>query len=151
MPTAHVVAIDTSGPALAIAQRNADRHGVSDRITFRHGDLLDGVDGPFDLVLANPPYMPAGDALLLQPEVVRFEPHVALFGGDDGLTVIRRLLQDAPRVLAPAGRLILEFGMGQHDAVARLAESAGWDVLRIREDLQRIPRTAVLVRGNTHG
>ena len=141
-----VVAVDISEPALAVAQRNAELHAVTDRVTFHHADVLDGVDGLFDLVLSNPPYMRAEDAATLQPEVGQYEPQTALFGGDDGLTVVRRILEDAPRVLAPGGRLILEFGMHQDRAIADAAVAAGWKVLRIRKDLQGIPRTAVLTR-----
>ena len=146
LPDIRVLAVDISDAALALAQRNAELHAVADRVTFQRADVLDGVDGPFDLVLSNPPYLAASEAPLLQPEVARFEPHGALFGGGDGLDVIRRLFHDTPRVLARGGRLILECGMGQDRAVADAAVAEGWKVLRIRDDLQGIPRTLVLAR-----
>ena len=146
LPDIRVLAVDISDAALALAQRNAELHAVADRVTFQRADVLDGVDGPFDLVLSNPPYLAASEAPLLQPEVARFEPYGALFGGGDGLDVIRRLLHDTPRALAPGGRLILECGMGQDRAVADAAVAEGWKVLRIRDDLQGIPRTLVLAR-----
>ena len=146
LPDIRVLAVDISDAALALAQRNAELHAVADRVTFQRADVLDGVDGPFDLVLSNPPYLAASEAPLLQPEVARFEPYGALFGGGDGLDVIRRLLHDTPRVLARGGRLILECGMGQDRAVADAAVAEGWKVLRIRDDLQGIPRTLVLAR-----
>ncbi len=146
MPQLRVIAADTSARALDVARRNALRHKVADRITFRSSDLLRGIAGPADLILSNPPYVPDGEAAALQPEVARFEPTAALFGGPDGLAVIRQLLHDAPPVLAGNGRLIIEFGFGQEPTVTEIAGEAGWTVVRIRKDLQGIPRTAVLSR-----
>jgi release factor glutamine methyltransferase len=149
LPDAHVTATDCSERALRVARRNAIRHGVADRMTFVTTDLLAGLEGSFDLIVSNPPYIPDGDAETLQPEVVRFEPHPALFGGPDGLSVIRRLLEDASQRLATGGRVILEFGAGQEDDIRRIATESRWRVIQIRDDLQRIPRTAVLERAGT--
>ena len=99
-----------------------------------------------DLIVSNPPYVPDGDAPVLQPEVVRYEPHAALFGGPTGLEVMRRLFVESADRLASGGRLVVEFGFGQADAVRALAADTGWTTVRIREDLQGIPRTAVLSR-----
>ena len=118
----------------------------SDRVSLRLADLLDGIHGPFDMIVSNPPYVPNADASTLQPEVARYEPSAALFGGEDGLTVIRRLLAEAGARLAPGGRLIVEFGDGQAAAIRGLAQEAGWDLVRMRDDLQGIPRTLVLRR-----
>jgi release factor glutamine methyltransferase len=145
-PAAHVHATDISAAALALARRNAEKHGVEPRVTFVEGDLLAGTDEPADLIVSNPPYVPSGDSGILQPEVERYEPHAALFGGTDGLDVIRRLFATAPAWLAEGGRLIVEFGFGQEADVRGLAGAAGWRVVRIRADLQGIPRTAVLGR-----
>ena len=145
-PDLAVYATDISAPALAIAQRNAARHGVRDRIRFIRGDLFGGIALAADVVVANPPYVPTTDAGHMSPEVVGHEPHEALFGGPCGLDVVGRLLRDAPAHLAPGGRLIVEFGFGQEDAVSDLAREAGWSVVRVREDLQGIPRTLVLSR-----
>lgn len=142
----HVIAVDTSAAALAVAQRNAARHGVTGRVTFHQGDVLSGIDGAADLIMSNPPYVPDSEADVLQPEVVRYEPHRALFGGPDGLDVIRRLFTDAPPRLAPNGRLVVEFGYGQHDRVRQLAEQTGWTIVGVRRDLQSIPRTLALAR-----
>lgn len=146
LPDVHLTATDCSEAALAVAHRNAARHGVSDRISFIPTDLLHGVDGPVDLIVSNPPYVPEPHAAALQTDVVRFEPRAALFGGADGLAIIRRLLQDARSRLAERGRLIVEFGLGQEDEFRRIAEETGWSVIRMRNDLQDIPRTAVLTR-----
>lgn len=140
----HVTATDASAAALAVAERNARRHHVAGRITFLQTDVLRGVSGAADLIVSNPPYVPESDAGHMQPEVLRYEPHVALFGGRTGLEMMRRLFVEARDHLAADGRLVVEFGFGQEAAVRELARTIGWDVVRIREDLQGIPRTIVL-------
>lgn len=145
-PGLDVYAIDLSAEALAVARRNAARHGVDDRIVFLQGDLLAPLTERADLIVANPPYVPNRDAGHMQPEVVSHEPHMALFGGSGGLEIARRLVAQAPDHLAAGGRLIVEFGFGQEPELTDLAEDAGWRVIRVREDLQGIPRTLVLAR-----
>jgi release factor glutamine methyltransferase len=146
LPEAAIVAADISPAALAVASRNAGRHGVQARIVFVESPLLERVSGPADLIVSNPPYVPTSDVATLSPEVLRYEPHQALFAGDDGLSVIRRLLDTAADRLAPAGHLVVEFGFGQAAAVSALAAAAGWRQVAVRQDLQRIPRVAVLRR-----
>jgi release factor glutamine methyltransferase len=143
---ARLVATDISPGALAVATRNAERHNVIGRIAFLQSDLLAGVDGRAELIVSNPPYVPEADAATLQPEVQRYEPSSALYGGSDGLLVIRRLLADAPRCLAEGGSLVVEFGFDQEPAVRAAAADTGWRVARIGPDLQGIPRVAVLRR-----
>ncbi len=145
-PDASVVAADISPAALEVARRNAKRHGVLDRVTFVESDLLSGLGGQADLIVSNPPYCRSVDAESLQPEVLRYEPHTALFAGPDGLDAIRRLFATAAPHLAPEGRLIVEFGFGQDAEVVRLAEATGWRVDAVKRDLQQIPRTIVLGR-----
>ena len=144
---ASVAATDTSPQALAVAARNAVRHRVQDRVSFVQTNLLDGVAETFDLIVCNPPYVPEADRTSMQPEVVQFEPHSALFAGHDGMAAIALLLRDLRSHLAPDGHLIIEFGIGQEDSVRRLAAQNGWQVVRVRADLQSIPRTAVLNLG----
>jgi release factor glutamine methyltransferase len=146
-----VTAIDLSAAALAVAKRNAARHAVDHRITFRDADLFAGSGPPADLVVCNPPYVPEADAGDLPPEVLRYEPHLALFGGPTGLEFMRRLFAKAPDHLADQGRLVVEFGFGQSESVVRLAETGGWRVIRVRKDLQGIPRTLVLSRPEPEG
>ena len=141
-----VTAVDASTKALDVARANAERHAVADRITFQRGNVLDDVRGHADLIVSNPPYVSDADAVHMQAEVVRYEPHVALFAGATGLEVLKELFDQAPAHLAEHGRLVVEFGFGQADAVVRLAEARGWLILRLREDLQGIPRTLVLSR-----
>ena len=145
-PRAQLIAADTSRDALAVARRNAERHGVAGRMTFVESDVLDRVTDSAELIVANPPYLADGDVSRLQPEVALYEPRQALSAGPDGLAVITRLLQTAASRLAAGGRLVVEFGYGQEGRVAALAESAGWRIIEIRRDLQQIPRTIVLGR-----
>jgi release factor glutamine methyltransferase len=144
--SANVVATDSSGSALEIAGRNCSRHNVTSRVSLVHEDLLHGVSNPADLIVSNPPYVPDSDASRVQPEVARYEPHAALFAGDDGLQVIRRLFAAAPGVLANGGRLIVEFGLGQGPELHQAAREAGWTIDHVRRDLQGIPRVAILRR-----
>ena len=145
-PPATVVAIDLSEEALAVAARNAERHNLIGRIDFVRTDLLQGVTGPADLIVSNPPYVPDRDAPIGQPEVARYEPPSALYGGKDGLDLIRRLLADARPILAAGGWFIMEFGFGQEPGVEEAAHELGWTIERMRGDLQGIPRVAVLRR-----
>jgi release factor glutamine methyltransferase len=146
-PFAQVTATDISAGALTVARNNANRHGVGERLMLVQGDLLEHAPPAADLIVSNPPYVPAGDAPSLQPEVGLHEPANALFGGDaDGLGVIRRLLASAATHLARDGRLIFEFGFGQDTAVRAAARDAGWQIVRVSPDLQGIPRAAVLRR-----
>jgi release factor glutamine methyltransferase len=147
LPAARILATDVSARALAVARRNAIRHQVAARITFVRGDLLAPLRVEADLIVSNPPYVPRADRLHLQPEVRAWEPPEALFGGDDGLAVIRRLVAGAETHLRPGGWLIFELGVGQQPAVRALLERTGrWRDIDIRPDLQGIPRTAIAQR-----
>ena len=143
-PSAEIIATDISEAALAVAQRNARRHGVNNRIAFVHCDLLPSMPA-VDLIVSNPPYIPRCDAASLAPEVRDFEPDVALFADEDGLHFYRRLFEEGGRnQLRPGGRLIVELGYDQRGRVADLAARYRWRVLKVREDVQGIPRVMVL-------
>jgi release factor glutamine methyltransferase len=145
LPAARVVATDVSAGALRVARRNAERHGVADRITFVETSFLDGLEEPADVIVSNPPYVPAVSAPGLTPEVLDYEPSVAVFGGDDGLDGLRRVLGDSAARLVPDGWLIVEFGYGQEDAVKSIVKGLpALSLVKIRADLQDIPRTAVV-------
>jgi release factor glutamine methyltransferase len=146
LPDVQVIATDISASALVVARRNAVRHGVDARVSFVQASFLSGVAGDADLIVSNPPYVPEGAAPALAPEVVRHEPHTALFGGRDGLVAIREIVNSAAAHLDPGGRLILEFGYGQDADVTALGEIAGWNVVNVRNDLQDIPRVIVFGR-----
>lgn len=143
-PNARVLATDVSAAALGVASRNAVRHEVDRRVTFVRGDLLEPVQGPVDLVVSNPPYVPSG--VELSPDIVRFEPPIALYSGRDGLTLVRRLVASVRSRLADGGLFVVEFGLGQDDEVVALARDAGWQDVTIKEDLQGIPRVAVMTK-----
>jgi release factor glutamine methyltransferase len=146
-PRARAIAVDTSEAALGVASRNAARHCVSERITFQVSDCFAALDKSavrFDLIVSNPPYIANKDLAGLQREVRDYEPRGALTAADDGLSVIQRLLTDAPHFLIGGGHLVMEIGFGQRGAVERLCDPLVWKLLGIREDLQGIPRTAVL-------
>jgi release factor glutamine methyltransferase len=151
VPGARVVATDISGDALQVARRNAERNGVADRIEFVETSYMDGLDGGFDIVVSNPPYVKERDRKFVQRAVVRYEPHVALFGGDDGLLGVRALLAAARTRMAAGGWLIFEFGLGQDDEVRELVDA--YDEYRltgIRNDLSGVPRTALVQQSNNH-
>ena len=146
-PRARVIATDVSEAALAVAERNARRHGVGDRVVCTRADLLDGVAGPFDLIVANPPYVRERERRMLRPEVRAHEPSVALYAGPDGLDVIKRLAAQAGSRLRSGGVLIFEFGFGQDETIEEVI--GGIDdlkLLRLDRDLQGIARTAIVER-----
>ncbi len=122
LPQAQITATDTSAAALAVARRNAARHGVAERVHFVQTDLLAGLDGPFDLIAANLPYIASAAVDTL--EVARWEPRAALDGGPDGLAAIRALLAQAPPRLAPGGAVFLEIGHDQGAPAADLCRAA---------------------------
>jgi release factor glutamine methyltransferase len=147
LPRARVIAIDVSTVALHVAKRNADRHGVTARITWHAGSLLEPVDGKVDLIVSNPPYVPLGDAETLPADVRDYEPAVALFSGGDGLATIRALVTQAADRVRKDGWLIFEFGYGQASAIREIiACASAWQLEKLREDLQGLPRAAVLRR-----
>ncbi|MEK6631438.1 MAG: HemK/PrmC family methyltransferase [Acidobacteriota bacterium] len=142
-----VVAIDTSEEALRVAQRNITRHDVADRVALVRGDLLAPVEGPFDAIVSNPPYVPTAELVTLQPEIRAYEPVAALDGGPDGLDVIRQLVPQAASRLADGGWLVFEFGFGQAAGVSAIIEAESRLHLEaIRDDLAGIPRVAVSTR-----
>jgi release factor glutamine methyltransferase len=141
LPEARVEAVDISPAALAVASDNARRHGVDGRIVFCEADLHALAGGPYDLIVSNPPYIPAADMADLMPEVREFEPRLALCGGDDdGLSAYRSLTAGASRLLSPGGWLLVEVGSGQAAAVQRLFAQAGLGELLVRDDYAGVPR-----------
>ena len=140
LPHALGTGTDISAAALAIARANAERHGLASRCTFVNCDIAEGVSGPFDLIVCNPPYVAHGDIAALASEVRDYDPAVALDGGADGLDGYRAVAAEARRLLAAGGRLILELGAGQEQAVCALFTKAGLTPGAIRRDLAGIPR-----------
>lgn len=144
-PQAFGIGVDRSAAAAALAARNAARNGLSGRAAFLVGDWAAALSGRFDLVLSNPPYIPAADIAALMPEVARHEPASALAGGPDGLDAYRALLPALPGLLAEDGVAVLEAGIGQADAVEALGQAAGLAPAGRRNDLGGVGR-AVLFR-----
>ena len=138
IPHAQVTITDISYPALRTAKANAEQLGARASIVCM--DLLDAARGPFDIVVSNPPYVSRGETSRLQIEVREHEPHVALFGEEDGLAAYRKLIPSAERMLKPGGYLIMEIGAGLEKRVLDLF-GAQWELFATRKDLQGIPRT----------
>jgi release factor glutamine methyltransferase len=140
LPNARGTGTDVSAAALDIARGNAERNQLSGRCTFVLCDIAAGVQGPFDLIVSNPPYVAHGDIAALAPEVRNYDPAVALDGGMDGLDGYRAIVNEVPRLLAPGGRLMVEIGAGQEAAVRGLFTKLGLTVVAARQDLAGIPR-----------
>ena len=152
---ASITAIDLSPAALVVAQENARTHHLEDQVRFLESDLLSALDDEansssqesrksFDAIVCNPPYVPEADAATLHPQVRDFEPPLALYAGEAGLAIYRRLIPKALTHLRPGGLLALEIGHGQRNSVAALL--AGWHHVEFLPDLQQIPRVALALR-----
>jgi len=164
-PAARVVALDVSADALTLAKENASKNGVADRIEFVQSDgfaffqpegrarrdpvQVEKMVSPrstlrqFDLIISNPPYIPSAEIATLQPEVRDFDPRAALDGGDDGLEFYRRLAKEAKEFLEPGGKIMLEFGDGQADAVRQIFKGEKWVVEAVKDDYSQRARILV--------
>ncbi len=151
LPHAEIFATDISEPALAVAKRNAARHGVADRIHFQQADLLENhLDDSrlpnhesrlFDLIVSNPPYVARNEADQLPREVRDHEPHLALFPGATGVEIYARLIEQAASLLRPGGTLVLELGYDSANHVRGIfAAQPGWTNVSLTNDLAGIPR-----------
>jgi release factor glutamine methyltransferase len=150
LPNAHGIGTDISEAALAIARDNATALSLIARASFLLTRFADGLAGPFDLIVSNPPYIVAADIDGLAPEVRCFDPRLALDGGTDGLDAYRAIIDDAPRLLTPDGRLILELGIGQAGPVTALVSAAGLMPASPRLDLAGIARALAAGRISDH-
>ena len=129
-PQTVVYASDISDAALNVAERNANRHAVADRVFFRCGDVFeafakDDLAGRVNVIVSNPPYVSRSELAELQPEITKFEPEIACLGGDDGLSFHKKLVNGAARFLADSGVLAFEIGFGQADKVSEMVASDG--------------------------
>ncbi len=145
LPSAMGLGIDASEAALDVAKSNAKALDLSARVKFSTGNWTRGLDGPFDIVVSNPPYIPAGDIDALEPEVATYEPRLALDGGEDGLEAYRDIACDLGRILAPGGMAGFEVGIHQAEDVAVILRECGFDAVEIHQDLGGVSRV-VLVR-----
>lgn len=146
---AHVTATDVSPDALAVAKRNAAKHGVAERMTFRQGDLFGALPAgaTFDMVVSNPPYIAQGEFASLAPDVRDHEPRIALDGGPDGLAFYRRITAGVGPLLKPGGSLLLEIGWTQEDVVrALVAERPELEPGPTLKDMGKHPRVVTAKR-----
>jgi release factor glutamine methyltransferase len=134
-PEAKGLGVDASEAALAVAVRNAARHGVGGRACFLLSNWFERVEGRFDLIVSNPPYIPRSEIAQLAREVREWEPHDALTSGPSGLEAYTRIAAGLDGALAPQGRALLEFGAGQGAAVAAIFRSAGFSRVALHHDL----------------
>jgi len=146
-PGAKVVAVDRSATALDFTAANCRRHGVCDRVSLIRGDWCEPLAGPFDVVVANPPYVAEEDRDTLEPEL-SFEPETALFAGQCGLRDIERILESLAVVLAPQAYVFMEIGFGQSSRVLEFARGCGWcRRAEVVSDLAGVPRVLVAEGG----
>lgn len=138
-PNAELHAVDLSAEALTLARENADRLGIPERIHFVQGHLLEAIEGSFDLIVANLPYVAAGEAAQLAPEV-RHDPPIALYAGAAGDELIRELISAAPLHLRPGGLLALEIGHDQSDALAAFLAEKNYHDIAAKKDYAGTPR-----------
>jgi release factor glutamine methyltransferase len=147
-PVARVVALDVSPDALAMARQNAASHQVESRIQFIEGDGFSALapKSRFNLIISNPPYIPSADIATLDPEVREHDPRLALDGGADGLDFYRRQAREAGDFLLPGGRIMVELGDGQAEAVKNLFEQQKWVVEAVKADYSKCPRVLIAHR-----
>jgi release factor glutamine methyltransferase len=146
LPEAEISAIDVSAEALALARRNAERHGLADRVRFLEGDLLAPLGEPADVIVANLPYVLSADFEAGPPEIREHEPRLGLDGGPDGLRLIDRLLREAPPKLRPGGALFAEIGEGQGQPARDLAAAAFPSArIEVRKDLSTLDRVLAVL------
>ncbi len=137
-PKAAVCGSDISGEALKTAEENAAFHAIE--VEWIRSDLFSGIDGMFDLIVCNPPYIPTNTIRSLMPEVRDHEPGLALDGGEDGMDLLRRIIVDCKAFLNPGGYLLLEIGSDQGDAVTALMKKNGFEQVRLLQDLAGLDR-----------
>lgn len=147
LPGAEIHATDISSEALEVARANAARLQLNGRIHFHQTDLVSGLSGQFDIVVSNPPYVGESEEDTVQLEVRKFEPRNAVFAGKTGTEVIACLIPQAKQILRPEGWLIMEVSGTIADAVRKLLE--GWQGVRVKPDLQSIPRVAMARKPKT--
>lgn len=141
LPSAAGVAVDISLAAAAVARRNAEAHGVADRLKSIESNLFERVPADnFHLIASNPPYVPVNDLDALQPEVRDHDPRMALTDGGDGLSIIEAIVRGAPDFLLPGGDLLVEIGFGQAEDVLGRISPGVWERVEVLPDLQKIPR-----------
>ncbi len=143
LPRVVVTAVDTSTEALELAQENADLNGVASRVIFLQSDWFESVEGKFDLIVSNPPYVAAEEIPHLPAEVKDYEPRIALDGGKGGLEAIARIAGQVKDYLRQEGALLLEIGDGQGKRVSEMLDRAGLVDIRVERDLAERERFVI--------
>lgn len=142
-PELRVTATDISAAALAVAGENAAALGVTERVEFAEGNLLEPLTGKYAAVVSNPPYVSKADMEALMPEVKNWEPHGALYGGPDGLDFYRQLAKESGNYLEPGGLIALEVGLGEAALAAGMLEENGFSEIEIKRDYAGIERVVM--------
>jgi release factor glutamine methyltransferase len=148
LPNATAVAVDVSADALDVAHTNAKKHGVDDRIEFVQDNWFDNVDGVFDIITSNPPYIPASDIPTLSVEVQNHDPILALSGGNSGLEAYKKIFSSLNDFLKRDGRAFFEIGQNQHESVMRLVDESNLLLRDSRADIGGIPRVVEISCGD---
>ncbi len=143
---AKVTLVDISNDALCLARKNAEENELGDRIEFLESSWFDQVNGSYQLIVSNPPYLTDDEMKSAEPEVVRYEPELALHGGSDGLRDLELILKEARKHLVEGGVLALETGIAQHEALKALAEELGYSLVESVKDLTHRDRFIVCVK-----
>jgi len=150
--TAVAVGLDISESALKVAKINAETHRVLNRLELKLSDVFESLQNEqFDLIISNPPYIPVNDIKSLQSEVGKFEPLSALTDGSDGLSIIKKLIIEAPLFLQPNGYLLMEIGINQSIEVEKMFTKNCWETVEILPDFQEIPRMVKAKKCETRG
>ena len=142
--------VDISEAALEVAEKNRQNLGLS-KLKFVQSNLFEAVEGEYDMIVSNPPYIPTADIDGLMREVRDHEPHLALDGSADGLLFYRKLAEESGRYLVPGGSLLLEIGFDQGDAVSQLLVQAGFEDIHVKKDLAGLDRVVYAVKAAEHG
>ena len=144
------IGADISEEALKVAERNRENLGLS-QVKLVHSDLFGSVEGVFDMIVSNPPYIPTDDIEDLMREVKDHEPHLALDGSRDGLHFYRKLAEESGRYLVPGGSLLFEIGYDQGGAVSQLLDQAGFKDIHVKKDLAGLDRVVYAVKAAKDG
>jgi release factor glutamine methyltransferase len=144
LPKSIGIGIDISTSALAVASANAKALGVAPRARFVQGDWAKNIKGAFDIIIGNPPYIAEGEINKLAPDVAKFEPHTALFGGADGLDAYRALMPQVARLLKSNGTALFEIGQGQTAGITKIIREAGLKAVEVKPDLAGIDRCIII-------
>jgi release factor glutamine methyltransferase len=146
-PELRILAGDISREALETARRNAERHGVESRLTLMEGDLFCGLEGPFDFIISNPPYIAEKDKNALSPDIILHEPHKALFAGPEGLDVLIRIIREGKKIISHPGWILVEIGKDQYIKLLQIVgEPEKFQSVQVVEDYAGLVRVLCMMK-----